>query len=227
MKKLIMIVLVLIVGFGFIQLPTDSLSDSEKASLQFMREEEKLARDVYLKLYKQWQLMPFRNIARSEQMHMDMILNLLQQYDLRDPVGENAEGVFVNKELQQLYNELIEKGLKSEIEALRVGAYIEEVDIRDLQQALDQEIERDDIASVYNQLLNGSYNHLRAFTRNLEQRGVTYVPTVLNQSVYENIAAGTQGCNNKQSCKGDCSGQGKNGQGKGKKRANDNARGSY
>jgi len=38
--------------------------------LRFMREEEKLARDVYLKLFDTWKLTVFSRIARSEQRHL-------------------------------------------------------------------------------------------------------------------------------------------------------------
>ncbi|MDP2030099.1 MAG: DUF2202 domain-containing protein [Thiobacillus sp.] len=51
-----------------------------KTDLLFMREEEKLARDVYLTLYETWGLAVFSNIASSEQSHMDALLKLLRTY---------------------------------------------------------------------------------------------------------------------------------------------------
>ena len=68
--------------------PTEDLSTVEMEALQFMREEEKLARDVYLRLHQQWNMQVFANIAKSEQRHMDAMKCLLDKYELADP----AEG---------------------------------------------------------------------------------------------------------------------------------------
>jgi hypothetical protein len=64
---------------------TTSLTTEEKNDLLFMREEEKLARDVYLTLHDIWGTPVFANIATSEQQHMDAILKLLNTYKLPDP----------------------------------------------------------------------------------------------------------------------------------------------
>ena len=53
------------------------ISDEEATGLIFMREEEKLARDVYLTLYDVWETAVFDNIASSEQTHMDAVLMLI------------------------------------------------------------------------------------------------------------------------------------------------------
>ena len=45
---------------------------------------------------------------------------------------------------------------------LLVGALIEEVDINDIQKELDEHVDNQDIVFVYDNLINGSYNHLRA-----------------------------------------------------------------
>lgn len=137
MKTILLSLLVIAAG-SFFQQKKAPLSADEEKSILFMREEEKLARDVYLKLYEQWQLMPFKNIAQSEQMHMDAMLTLINRYNLKDPVENKANGVFKNEDLQRLYKDLIKRGLQSQVEALNVGALVEEIDIRDLQQHLDQ-----------------------------------------------------------------------------------------
>lgn len=167
--------------------PREPLSNDEISSLRFMREEEKLARDVYLKLYDEWKLTPFLHIAESEQNHMDAVWMLLNKYNLNDPVTNDAEGIFVDPTLKQMYTDLIAQGLKSEIDALKVGALIEEVDINDLQLALDNTFDNQDFIHVYNNLLKGSRNHLRAFYKNLEMRNVTYMPQVLSQEAFDAI----------------------------------------
>ena len=89
-------------------LPVESLSEAELALLQHMREEEKLARDVYITLNEKWNDKVFLKISASEQRHMDAVLNLLKKYNLPDPVGDNGVGVFTDGDLQELYTDLVE-----------------------------------------------------------------------------------------------------------------------
>ncbi len=142
------------------------LSDEEANWLINMREEEKLARDVYLTLYAKWQLRIFDNISASEQRHFDAVGRLIVRYGLADPADPTV-GNFVNSELQKLYNDLIIQGAVSVSEALRVGVAIEELDISDLQSAIAVS-DNTDILTVYANLLRGSTNHLRAFNRQLQ-----------------------------------------------------------
>ena len=138
-----------------------SLNEEEIAGLLFMREEEKLARDVYNQLYELWGQPIFKNIAASEQMHMDQIKSLLDRYGLTDPAL--GSGQFADPALQALYNQLIAQGSLSLADALNVGALIENTDIADLQTHLSQ-TDQADIQLVYTNLMNASYNHLAVFT---------------------------------------------------------------
>jgi len=163
------------------------LSEVEIAHLLFMREEEKLAHDVYLSLYDRWGLPVFQNIASSEANHTEAVKNLLKKYGIQDPADTSRAGVFVNEDLQEMYDDLIEKGDSSLGDALTVGAAIEEIDILDLQSAIE-ETTAADIARVYENLLKGSENHLRAFTSTLfGQTGETYTPQYLSQEAYTAI----------------------------------------
>jgi hypothetical protein len=148
-------------GIGITTIPASDLSDAEKASLLFMREEEKLARDVYNTLYTVWGQPTFQNIAASEQAHMDEVKLLLDRYSLTDPAL--GPGQFTDPNLQALYNQLIAQGSVSVTEALNVGVLIEQTDIADLQARLSQ-TDNADIQLVYTNLMNASYNHLAAFT---------------------------------------------------------------
>ncbi len=168
-------------------LPTEDLSDEEIAGLLYMREEEKLARDVYITLYQKYGIRVFNNISSAEQTHTDAIKLLLEKYSLTDPVQNDAVGVFVNQDLQNLYNQLIETGNVSDIEALKVGAAIEEIDILDLVKEINNTVDNRDIIFVYNNLKKGSENHLRAFVKNLSMRGVAYSPVYLDIDTYNAI----------------------------------------
>ena len=144
----------------------NSLDATETEGLIYMREEEKLAHDVYVTLYQQWGLPVFNNIGNSEDRHENKIETLLDKYQIEDSVGNNPIGVFVNPDLQQLYDNLVAQGSQSLTEALKVGVTIEETDIVDLQERIAQ-TDNPDIQEVYQQLLSGSNNHLSAFNSNL------------------------------------------------------------
>lgn len=162
------------------------LRKKEKRNLLYMREEEKLARDVYLSLHEDWGLRIFRQIARSERAHMASTLVLIDKYGLEDPVGDNALGVFTNQDLQELYEELSALGRSSLQSALRVGAAIEELDIRDLQRANDK-TNNEDLKVLYQNLMKGSRNHLRAFADVLERNEESYEPVYFTSEEYRNI----------------------------------------
>lgn len=164
------------------------ITQAETESLVFMREEEKMARDVYVAMFEIWQTPVFANIANSEQNHMDAIKFLLDAYELEDP-AQNI-GVFTNPELQTLYNQLVERGIVSELEALKVGALIEELDIQDLKDALT-ETAFTNIQQVYQQLMAGSENHLRAFVRNIEFQESPYTAQYLSQEEVDLILSST------------------------------------
>ncbi len=142
------------------------LTDDEKYWMTYMREEEKLARDVYLSLGARWNLPIFTNIAQSEQVHMDSVKTILDRYGIPDPAAGKAQGEFTDPVLQNLHDDLIARGSASPVEALKAGVLVEETDIADLNKALAT-TEKNDIRTVYNNLLQGSMNHLNAFQSNL------------------------------------------------------------
>ena len=168
------------------QFPVENLSDPEKNALLFMREEEKLARDVYNAMYNQWSVRIFTNIAQAEQRHMDAVLCLLNKYQLTDPVGNNAAGVFQNAQLQTLYNNLMAEGKQTKSAAFTVGAKIEDVDIADLMK-LKPSMDNADIRAVFDELTRGSRNHLRAFITNLKSLNLTYTPANITQDLFDEI----------------------------------------
>lgn len=169
----------------------NGLTRAEVDSLTYMREEEKLAHDVYLTLYDIWGLNLFQNIADSEQTHTDSVAGLLYTYNIPDPADTSPVGEFVNPELQALYDDLVAWGSQSLGDALKVGAAIEEIDILDLEEALTF-VSANDIQNVYQNLLSGSENHLRAFTSTLErQTGEVYEPQYMDADDYAAIGSGS------------------------------------
>lgn len=166
---------------------TTPLTPVETADLRFMREEEKLARDVYLQSYDQWATPSFANIASSEQSHMDAMLRLLRRYQLADPAAGAAIGEFQDPSLQALHDNLMALGSATELAALKVGGFIEEVDMRDIVAAMDRS-QHADIDQTYARLLCGSRNHLRAYAAQVSLvSGTAYAAQVLTQSEVDAI----------------------------------------
>lgn len=170
-------------------LPMQEVSQAEEADLSFMRQEEKLARDVYAVLYQKWQMPAFNNISASEQQHMDAIKLILDKYYLDDSVTSDEAGDFQNQALTALYGQLLGQGMTSLVEAIKVGIQIEELDIADLEEAITR-TDNQDIQTVYQNLLAGSRNHLRAFNTLLSAYDQSYTPQVLSQQRYDQIVMG-------------------------------------
>jgi hypothetical protein len=167
--------------------PYVALTADEKADLLYMREEEKLARDIYLKFDETFGSAPFALVAVSEQRHMDAMLKLLLKYGLADPAAGKLAGEFTDPELQALYDGLVAKGLTSELDALLVGGLIEEVDASDLAKAAARTA-KVDIDRVYANLACGSRNHLRAFaSRVTALTGMPYIAQFLPQPAVDAI----------------------------------------
>lgn len=168
------------------------LTLGEREHLVFMREEEKLARDVYITLGAQYsRLRVFGNIDDSEQRHTSAVRDMLEKYGIKDPSANDNVGAFTGENygpyFTKKFNELVERGRQSDIEALKVGALIEELDMLDIKycplevlaqtDALEEmsdcgrvHTEKSDLYRLYSSLLEGSENHLRAYVKLIERR---------------------------------------------------------
>jgi hypothetical protein len=162
------------------------LTLEEYEGLLLMREEEKLARDVYLTLGEIWNMQIFFNIAGSEETHMNAVKPLLTTYGIEDPITTTEIGVFADPDLTALYNSLVEQGSASLTDALLVGATVEDLDIKDLQELLEG-TDKTDITFVYENLLRGSENHIRSFTDLLSRSGVEYEAQFTEAEYLENL----------------------------------------
>jgi hypothetical protein len=151
-------------GNGSNQQFTGTLTEPEIEHITYMREEEKLARDVYLTLYERYPEALFFNIGKSEQRHMDAMEKLIVNYGLEDPAVDDTVGVFSNETFTKLYTELVGAGTASYCAALQAGIDIENLDIDDIEETVLPDAVAPDVIRVMNNLLRGSYNHLNAFT---------------------------------------------------------------
>ncbi len=174
---------------------TTTLSAKEKSDLLHLREEEKLARDVYLYAFNKYGQNVFKNISNSEQLHMDKVLQILTTHNIADPANPQ-QGVFNNEELQNLYNSLTQKVDISLLEALLVGATIEDLDIKDIDE-FKANTSNQSILNMYDNLECGSRNHLRAYYSNVKNQGGDYTPQYISQDYFEEIINGEhENCGN-------------------------------
>jgi hypothetical protein len=164
MFKKIMLGMLVVMSLAGSLLAT-TLTTTQKESLLFMYQEEKVARDVYITLSKKYPTATtFSNILLSEQSHMDAVEKLCIKYgvDIAN-VNEAEVGVFVLPELQALYNTLVIQGSVSLLEGQKVGVLIEQKDITDI---LAAEVGMpSDVVKVFENLRSGSYSHLDAFNK--------------------------------------------------------------
>ncbi len=154
-------------------LPPEAIDANEAFLLRHMREEEKLARDVYHVLGQHWQMPVFQNIEASEQSHMDLVGFALTRYQIPDPVSSNQVGAFSDPSFTALFQLATSFGQVSPLHALLVGAIIEDLDINDLDAALLHSDNRD-LDTIWQNLQRGSRNHMRAFYPQLANLGLTY-----------------------------------------------------
>jgi hypothetical protein len=200
-------------GVELLQQSTDTteLDFNEATHLAFMREEEKLARDVYTKLGMLYpDSIVFGNIDDSEQRHTDAVKGVMEQHGLEDPNTNDNLGVFTGdvygEYFTEKYNYLIDKASASELDALYIGAFIEELDMMDIGRCPQEIVQQDngidnadqcglvytdelDIINLYKSLLNGSESHLRGYVRAIEAivgKG-TYSAQVLSQEEVDAI----------------------------------------
>ncbi|NNF36437.1 MAG: DUF2202 domain-containing protein [Saprospiraceae bacterium] len=174
-------------------LPHQELNATEKEALLMMIEEEKLARDVYITLGKEYDVKVFKNISDAENRHMEAIECLFEKYDLKNPIEEKALGEFSSRKFQDMYESLVIRGRTDITEALKIGASIEDLDIYDLNELLESRTtDNDDLKAVFKELAKGSRNHMRAFTKNLKKQNATYEVKHITKDQYESIIAHEQ-----------------------------------
>jgi hypothetical protein len=166
-----------------------TLSSAEAAGLLYMREEEKLAHDVYVLSYERWHTRVFANIIDSETEHMAAMKRLLDSYGLDDPAQGRGVGSFADAALQALFDVLAARSSQSVVEALIVGAEIEEIDLIDIEKR-KAEADNADIVQTYANLIEGSKNHLRAFVKVLATMSIVYQPRHLSADYFNEVISG-------------------------------------
>ena len=182
----ILILIVVVPVFG----QSTTFTEAEKESVLLMLEEEKLARDVYLAFGDKWGNKVLLNNEDAKEIQLEDVKQISNENKLNIPatVEKDIKGKFENPDLQKLYDEMVKVGSKSLIEALKIGAKIEELDIKDLSEAIAN-TNKSNLIRLYTQLHMASENHLRAFVRNLDEQGHVYSPVILTKARFDSIIA--------------------------------------
>jgi hypothetical protein len=146
-----------------------SVADADLAhDLQFSREEERMARDLFAVLAERYDgANPFANVTLSEEKHFAAIGDLLVRYDVVDPSDGLPPGTYADTTVQSLYDLWLEQGMASLDAAYEVGVALEKQDIHDLEAVLEDAAERD-VIRVYTNLLEASHDHLDAYEQAAE-----------------------------------------------------------
>jgi hypothetical protein len=139
-----------------------TLTPAQKATLQAMAEEEKLAGDLYQAFADRYDAVIFDRISAAEDQHLAAVRTLLTRYQLTDPTAGKAAGQFTTASVQATYDRLLAQGLTGQTEALAVGRQVEQADITTLQQA-GSGLEAPDVQRTYQHLLTASQHHLAMF----------------------------------------------------------------
>jgi len=164
-----------------------ALGTAAQAALLFQIDEERMAGELYTAFGAKWGLPPFAHIPLAETRHEAVLRQLATRAGLTVPTA--VAGRFDSAEVQQRHDALLALGHESADSALRVGAYVEEVDIADLNTLLatTDNVALKDAATA---LKSASGHHLNAFVGLLAARGITYVPQVLKADEYQAMLAG-------------------------------------
>ena len=167
----------------------DLVSTDERNDLEWMRAEENLARDVCLAFLVKWKKGPFAAIAATEATHGEAVRQLLARYDIADPAPGPEGASATDPTFGAMYRDLITTGSRSYVDALRTAATVEELDIRDLR---ERRSTREDVARVYQRLVEGSQVSLRTLLIEIERQGVAWVPTYLKAPELASIMGSTE-----------------------------------
>lgn len=194
----------------------NDLNFNEQTHLVFTCEEEKLARDVYRVLGRSFpEIGSFAEMEANKEHNKCAVLDLMRKYRVSVPHVNDNVGVFswgsYGRYFTEKYLVLTSQGTSNPLNALYVGAFMEELNILDIDQCPKVIVDinngiseasacgrnytdNPDVLRVYDSLVEESRRHLRLLVRDIEQIiGVgNYQAQVLPQDQVDAILARQQ-----------------------------------
>lgn len=164
---------------------TSPLTADEIEFLYAMREDEKLARDLYAYFWTRYPTAPqIQRISKAEESHIAAIETVLDYYEISYP-AMSAPGVFEDSTRQALYDEL---ALKSEtmLEAFQTMAFVEDRDLFAYKMVQSQ-ITNANLSLLIENMIKASTNHLKAAIRQIFVRDGSYTSIYLSAEEYDAI----------------------------------------
>jgi hypothetical protein len=192
------------------------LDFNEQTHLVFTCEEEKLARDVYRVLGRRFpEIGAFADMEASKDHSKCAVLDLMHKYQVSVPRVNDNVGVFswgiYGRYFTEKYLVLTSQGSSSPLDALYVGAFMEELNILDINEcpkvivdisnginavaACGRNYTRNpDVLQIYDNLLEESRKHLRRLVHDIELQigSGKYQAQVLQQAELDKILSHQQ-----------------------------------
>lgn len=164
---------------------TDPLTTDEIEFIYAVREDEKLAHNLYIYFVTQYPTArQLANIGNAEINHITTIERVFTYYEIDFPtLGQ--PGVFTDENRQAIYTRLTAQGSTLH-EAYQVMAALEEENIV-IYSKVASELTNPNLQLIINNLAQSSENHFKVLVNQITAWGSIYTPTLLEASQYEEI----------------------------------------
>jgi hypothetical protein len=170
--------------------PHGILSVEAMEGLIFLRNGERLAKDIAHDFMDAYGSHPFFGQSEAERSHGRAVSQLLARYALHDLVDDQRPGEYSDPFWQSEYDFYREQGALGYIDALLVSLEIQEAAVVDLRYW--SELSESDVVvvEVLRALLMATRNHLRILNNELESVGFEYTPVYFSEAEYDQIVYG-------------------------------------
>lgn len=128
--------------------------------MQWMYDQEKLARDLSQELYDEWEEPNFANMVVTHQRHMNELEVTMRRYSLNPPADTNEPGGYRDEQHVELFAELKRRAEEGPLEAVKAVAFLQELHIFEYRLHVELTAEKP-VKDTFERLLAGSKNHLR------------------------------------------------------------------
>lgn len=164
---------------------TSPLTADETEFLYAIREDEKIAHDVYAAFSALYPAAKtISKIMTAESSHISAAEAVLDYYEIEYPPLSDT-GIFEDADRQALYNDLITKGTTL-IKAYGTMALMEEETVY-AYKSIQNQLTNSNLSLLLSQLIKASSNHLRATVRQVVKLGGSYSPAYLSDEEYQTI----------------------------------------
>ncbi|MEO8513275.1 MAG: DUF2202 domain-containing protein [Ignavibacteria bacterium] len=148
-------------------------------------QEEKMAYDLYGEFYERWSLSVFSKVQQREAKHVWCVERIMDNYGFKYKSNTKA-GLYSDKEIQKIYDELSVNGCISDLAALEAAAFIKEKYIYELRESIRYQ-EDEYIVKVIFLMESAAQSHLRAFVNSIRLSGSDYNPVFLSEDEFSHI----------------------------------------